>query len=411
MWTQLGTNKINCPVLSFFITFVSMSKEVLVARLDNQLVMRAHYNLSSNEQKLILFLVSKIDANQRDFHRQVVKIKEIERFLSNDGKRWGSIYERVDIMCGNISRKNIILPKGFIIDGKAIRMHRYIQWFTDIEPFTDEDGDIALKFQFAETLKDFLLELHEYVRVNLVEVLPMRGKHAIRMYQIFKSERDRTKKYKTLSKLEYQLDELKALLGISNKYAAFQDFKRRVLKPICEEINECSSEILVKYEFLKKGRSITGIRFLIKNKSKTGQNVDYVPKEADIIKLPHAVRNAYFKLVAFGVKEGIAMRQLLPRIKGEILHGFEDYFVEYAIVHFKSKSNAPQKVGAFVKWWIEVESFDNIKGKDWAKIVEQVLVAKKQLKAKNPEAFDNRLVAKDMTHTQFVSWYQQNSEI
>ena len=178
-------------------------KKNLIARLDNQLVMKAHYNLSTNEQKLVLFLASRINTEREDFNIQRVKIKEIGEFLMDGqkGKRWGSLYERVDSMCNSITDKKITLPKGFVIDGKAIRMNRFIQWFTDIEPYTDKDGEICLKFQFAEPLKEFLLELREYVRINLIEVLPMRGKHSIRMYQIFKAERERTKKFKTNKKM------------------------------------------------------------------------------------------------------------------------------------------------------------------------------------------------------------------
>ena len=78
----------------------------LIARIDNQLVMKAHYNLSTNEQKLILFLTSRLNTEREDFNIQRVKVKEIEKFLADgDEKRWGSIYERVDMMCSNISSK------------------------------------------------------------------------------------------------------------------------------------------------------------------------------------------------------------------------------------------------------------------------------------------------------------------
>lgn len=389
-----------------------------VARIDNQLVMKAHYSLSSNEQKLILFLVSKIDADSRDdFNIQRVKIKDIEKFFAEEGKRWGSIYERVDMMCNNITDKKITLPKGFVVEGKPIKMHRYIQWFTDIEPYEDEEGEICLKFQFADSLKSFLLQLSEYVRINLLEVLPMRGKYAIRMYQIFKSERDRTKKFRKISYLTYGLDELKAMLNIGNKYSRLQNFKDRVLNPIIKEINEYSQEISVEYELLKTRRTVTGIEFSIKSKeeiSKKLQNVDssydYVPTDADLNKLTWAQRNAYDTLVKFKVKEGIALRQILQKVKGGNMEGFEDLFINKSIAHFKKwakqQKTQDQSAGTFVNWWTKKKVFAHDNDVYW-KISETV---NEERKGMEQERLDNRMIAKDMTKDEFVKWYRETEK-
>ena len=182
----------------------------------------------------------------------------------------------------------------------------------------DDDGEISLKFQFAESLKDFLLQLKEYVRINLIEVLPMRGKHAIRMYQIFKAQRDKTKKHTSVSQLTYGIDELKGILGIGNKYKAFQDFKRRVLNPMVTEINEYSKEISIDYSFIKTRRRVTGLKFSIFSKKeqapKTGQNVDYVPSEKEVDTLTWSQKNAYDYLVKFGVKAVSYTHLTLPTI-------------------------------------------------------------------------------------------------
>ena len=389
-------------------------KNKLVARLDNQLVMKAHYNLSTNEQKLVLFLTSRLDTEREDFNVQRVKIKEIEKFfVDGESKRWGSIYERVDMMCNSITDKKITLPKNFVVDGKPIRMQRYIQWFTDIEPYLDEDGEISLKFQFAESLKGFLLELKEYVRVNLIEVLPMRGKYSIRMYQVFKAERDRTKKFKEVSYLVLGIEEMKGMLGIGNKYKAFQDFKRRVITPMVEEINQYSKEISISYNFLKTRRKITDIEFRIyskknkEKKAKTGQNVDFVPSKEDLAKLTFAQSKAYEELTNFGVYQGIAYKQIIPTIKGAEMEGFEDLFVKQAIELFKKKESPKidpkHSVSVFVKWWTDKKVFD-ISGDVFFQISDKVHNEKKKL---GQERLDNRAVAKEMTAGEFEKWYKE----
>lgn len=397
-------------------------KSKQIARLDNQLVMKAHYNLSTNEQKLVLFLASRIDTKREDFNIQYVKIKEIEKFFTDDdGKRWGSIYERVDMMCNSITDKKITLPKGFVINGKPIRMNRYIQWFTDIEPYMDDDGEISLKFQFAESLKAFLLELKEYVRINLIEVFPMRGKYAIRMYQTFKAQRDKTKKFKETSYITYGLEELKAMLGIGNKYSRIQNFKDRVLTPMIKEINEYSQEISINYELLKTRRKVTGIEFSVYGKKKKPksselklQNVElenYVPTKEDVEKLSFSQLKAYKVLTKFGVYEGITYRQILPTIKGADMEGYEDVFCEKAIEVFrkkeKPKKDPKQSVAVFVNWWTNKKVFD-IKGGDvFFQISDRVHAYKKGL---DQERIDNREMAKNITAGEFEKLYNEQKQ-
>ena len=296
------------------------------------------------------------------------------------------------------------------MDGEAIQMRRYIQWFTDIDPYLDEDGEISLKFQFASSLKDFLLQLKEYVRVNLIEVLPMRGKYAIRMYQAFKAERDRTKKYKEVSHFVVNLEDLKGMLGVGDKYKAFQDFKKRVLLPMQKEINEYSKEISVEYKLVKVKRRVTAIDFHIFDKelaSKTkSQNLkDYVPTSEDIEKLSRAKLVAYKMLIKFGVKEGIAYREMIPKIVGGVVEGHEDVFVKYAISHFKQwakqQKNKEVSAATFVTWWTKSKVFSHDKDVFW-KINEKVYNAAKKY---SEEVRKNREAAKNVTNAEFEKNY------
>ena len=218
--------------------------------------------------------------------------------------------------------KKITLPKGFIIRGKAITMHKYVQWFSGIEPFMDDNGEISIKFRFAVQLRDFLLQLYQYVKINLLEIMPLRGKYAVRMYQIFKAERDRTKQYKEVSIMEYELEQLRAMLEIGDKYQILKDFRRNVLDPVKKEINTHSKTISVDYEYLKTGRKVTAIKFIIHDKTPVGAvpennkpHQDYVPTAAEIAQLSRAKLHAYEMLVGFGVKGGIVLKRMLPKIK------------------------------------------------------------------------------------------------
>ncbi|MCL1127970.1 replication initiation protein, partial [Shewanella surugensis] len=56
------------------------------------------------------------------------------------------------------------------------------------------------------------------------------------------------------------LDDFKSALGISDKYSDFRDLSKRVLKPSVNELNQ-KSNLIIEYETIKKGRSVTALSF------------------------------------------------------------------------------------------------------------------------------------------------------
>ncbi|TBT33550.1 RepB family plasmid replication initiator protein, partial [Vibrio parahaemolyticus] len=52
-------------------------------------------------------------------------------------------------------------------------------------------------------------------------------------------------------------------LGISDKYPLFKDLNKRVIKPSIEELNQ-RSDLIIRYETIKKGRTVTGLSFSFK---------------------------------------------------------------------------------------------------------------------------------------------------
>jgi len=115
-------------------------------------------------------------------------------------------------------------------------------------------------------------------------------------------------------------------------------------------------------------------------------------------------KQRYFQLVEFGVIEGIALKQLLPTIKGSEFVGFEDYFVKAALAHFLEWAKNPNP-GVFVNWWLSNKVFDT-SSSVWSKMLERVVTEKKNLQRNDPEAFDNRIIAKDMPYKEFLAWYK-----
>jgi plasmid replication initiation protein len=373
-----------------------------VARLENKFIFNAHYRLTANEQKIILFLASNIDVTQEDFQKQTIPVVILEKILNQDGKKWGSLYDRMQDFAGRIIGKHISFPTDFEIDGR--KFPGYISWFQSIAPCRNSNGEVCLEFEFSNKLKPFLLQLKQYVQLNRIEIAPMKSGFSIRIYSILKAHRDKMRQHEEESTMTYGLDELKSVLGIKGKYAAIDNFKRRVLNVAKKEINHNSSSIKIDIQSIKTNRKITGIKFLITDripeKAKDKKTVEETLPNTD--SLTKAKLKSYKDLVKFGVLPGIAFHQFIPQIKGGGVAGFEDYFVKYAIQHFKKKSRQ-KSPGTFVNWWLK--GIYSPGSEDWSKIVEQITEAKKQLQIDDTSAYDNRMMAKGMPHAEFKNWY------
>jgi hypothetical protein len=393
-----------------------VTKNNLIARIENRFVFHAQYQLSAREQKVILFLIANMDPKKQSrFHEQVIPVKELEYILKNDDEaKWGGLYQEMREFTKRIRNKGIEFDTDIEIDGK--KFPGYVNWFQSVEPIKLDSGEVAISFLFSEKLKPFLIDLNEYARINYLEAAPLKSSYAIRMFQIFKAARGRMQKHEEVSTMEYEVEQLKSVLGIPGKYEDFRNFRRRVLDVILEEINEHTNIILQPIRFKRGGRVITKVVFKFGDKQPVpsglpkGRQPEAEPTPADLGKLTKSQLLAFEKLKDFGVKAGIALWQILPRITGSEFSGFEDLYFEEAIGFFSSKTKQktqPGMAGAFVKWFLELKVFEQ--GDQFSVIVERMQARKKKLQTeKGGTAWDNRLVARSMTAKEFDAWVKGN---
>jgi plasmid replication initiation protein len=400
------------------------ASELRVAKIENTFILNAQYKLTAKEQKVFYYLVTHLDPkNEKEFYSISVPLKDIETMLRDNDERYGSFYEKMEALCDNMIAKSIKFPSNILLNGKKLKER--INFFSSIKPMVDEEGQTVVQFSFSPDMSPFLLQLHHYVNIDIQAITPMSNTHAIRMYSIFKSEKDRLRGVKNVVTMQYFLEELKAILGIGDNYKGqnFSDFRLHVLDKIRDEINDNVPTMSVNYEYLKTQRKITGVTFNVSEKQVAKANklpkaikepklskkaLDFVPNERDLAVLTRAKLQAYNALLEFGVFAGIAYKQILPKIKGSEFEGFEDFFIEKALLHFEKNAilNTTKglKASTFVTWWTKNKVFET--GDVWADILEKLVKHKKQMEIKSPITFENRSVAKTMTNAQFEEYVQ-----
>lgn len=218
-------------------------KKNLVVKHNN--LIEARYNLNLNEQKIILYAVSKLDREKENFNILSVDVREFFNLLGTTQER----YTEIRGIIRELRRKEVIIntDERELITG----------WLSSIDYLKDE-GKIEL--EFSEKLTPYLLQLKaRFTRYELENILYLKNKHSIRVYELLKQ-------YEKIGKREMKLSDLRKYLGIAeDEYLRFSNFENRVLRTTKEEIN-AYTDLKIDYEKLKTGRTITSILYTIDTK-------------------------------------------------------------------------------------------------------------------------------------------------
>ncbi len=373
-----------------------------IARIDNTFVYNARYQLSAREAKVMLYLISKIDPiKQSQLNEQTISVKELEIILKGDGKKWGGLYEEMRTFQDRMMGRTITMPTDIEIDGKTFPGK--MNWFQYISPVRMEDGTIGMRFLFSQPLQPALLNLKEYVGVELLEVIPLKSSFSIRMFQIFRAHRNRLAKYQKKSQLRYEIEELKSLLGVDQKYDDYGNFKKRVLQPLESEISQHTS-IKVSWKGIKKGRNVEEIEFEFwdKGSRKEATHQKDLFEGLKFEDMSYAQLKAFDRLVAYSVQDNIAIEMIGRVVASEVI-GFEDWYFEEVIKIFETKTQQVEedaKAGTIVNWFLKKKIFEQ--NDHFATIMERLNGRKKELQTKSPESWDNRLLAKTITAQAFL---------
>ena len=124
-------------------------------------------------------------------------------------------------------------------------------------------GDGGAELYFTDEVLLLLKEfdaLNPYTKYKKEVVLRLKKDYSLDLYHL-------AKKHQMMGGFQISLDELFEQLGLPDSYRRIGNLKDRVIKPSLEEIT-ANTDINLTYENVKKGRSVVGFRFTVKEKAK-----------------------------------------------------------------------------------------------------------------------------------------------
>lgn len=215
---------------------------------SNHLVQRSRYNLTETEQKIVLYLISKIQPDDEQLQPYTFTLPEFCRLCGIDYRRNRGTYDYIRRVVQTLSDKSFWVQQE--------REKVLCRWISKAR--TDDDS-LNLTVRLDDDLAPYLLQLRDcFTAYELECVLAMHSKYAIRLYEILKS-------YANLGGWTVDLDELRDILCLEGAYQQFREFRRNILDKAIPEINEYS-DLRVTWEPITKGRKVTAIYFSISRK-------------------------------------------------------------------------------------------------------------------------------------------------
>ena len=230
------------------------ARSQMVAK-HNMLVQKARFSLTLQEQKIVLFLVSKIRPKDEDFKYYEFGMAEYCDVCGID-RTSGMNKERIKESIKTLADKSIWVKMG---EGDDER-ETLLRWINKARLY-EKRG--IIKIQLDEDMKPFLLQLqNNYTQYELLNILAMRSQYSIRLYEFLRSfEHQKKRVYR------FDISELKKRLDAEH-YGRFPDFRRNVLDIATNEINDLT-DIFITYKPLStpgKGKGYTIIEFTIRLK-------------------------------------------------------------------------------------------------------------------------------------------------
>lgn len=226
-------------------------KELVVK--DNALI-NASYNLDLVEQRLILLAIVEARESGKGINANNPLTVHAESYINHFSVHRNTAYQALKDACKDLFARQFSYqeqrPKGVAnITSRWVSQIAYV------------DNSATVELIFAPAIIPLVTRLEEqFTSYELKQVSGLSSAYAIRLYEVLIAWRS-TGKTPVI-----ELSDFRQKLGVlETEYKRMYDFKKYVLDLAIKQINE-HTDITVKVEQHKKGRSVSGFSFKFKQK-------------------------------------------------------------------------------------------------------------------------------------------------
>ena len=229
---------------------------------DNALI-NASYNLDLVEQRLILLAIVEARESGKGINANDPLTVHAESYINQFGVHRNTAYQALKDACNDLFARQFSYQK--INERGNIENYRS-RWVSEIGYV---DNEAIVKLIFAPAIVPLITRLEEhFTKYELQQISNLSSAYSVRLYELLIAWRS------IGSTPIIELNDFRQRIGVlDTEYKRMERFKTSVLELAITQINE-HTDITVKYEQHKKGRSISGFSFIFKNKKKNTPSLE-----------------------------------------------------------------------------------------------------------------------------------------
>ena len=231
--------------------YQTVNSNQLIVTQANSLVYAA-YEMSLQEKRLLLLLISMVRQDHTKFHTYCIPVKQIAEFLGIDKN---AIYRVVRATCKKLMSRVLDVQNP---DGEWKQFH-WVSTAHYMPKGKSRTGEAELELKIHNELHPLLLELKkQFASVPLEHIANLSSYHSIRIFEILFHKSHKLQN----PNVRIELNDLKKSLGIEEKYPNFSNFKKMVLEPAQKNLEE-KTPIKFTYTPVKEGRKVVALDFVV----------------------------------------------------------------------------------------------------------------------------------------------------
>lgn len=218
-------------------------------------LIEASYRLTPAEQRIMLACIAQVRRDQpiTDEVLYSVSVADYAALVSTESH---SIYKELAAAALRLKRREVWITER--PNGEGATEETLVTGWVQSIRYRKSEGRVELRF--TKDMLPYLTQLTEqFTRYALEDVARMTSAHAMRLYELLCQWRD-------VGEREVTVEWLREAFMLGDKYPALKDFKRWVLKPAVEQVNE-HSPLWVKWDQRKTGRRVSHLVFTFGEKA------------------------------------------------------------------------------------------------------------------------------------------------
>ena len=245
-----------------------MKTELIVK--DNALI-NASYNLDLVEQRLILLAIVEARESGKGINANDPLTVHAESYINQFGVHRNTAYQALKDACDDLFARQFsyqsLSEKGNVINHKS-------RWVSEVAYI---DNEAVVRLIFAPAIVPLITRLEEqFTKYEIQQISNLTSAYAVRLYEILIAWRS-TGKTPLITIYDFR----QKIGVLETEYKRMYDFKKYVLDIALKQVNEYT-DINVKVEQHKTGRSITGFSFSFKQKKSATNTANDISQDKEL---------------------------------------------------------------------------------------------------------------------------------